>query len=270
MPHLLVNRPRIFGRKVRILLPPEEALSQFKWEIISSFCHQVGSVILLIGSIFSIPSIRDATVGELGTFFFVAASSCYMIVSAHDCYEIICYHSRQDDWDKILPPGEILDIASAGTYFCGSLCFIIGSFCFIFHHTISGGVFKVIGSFLFMAGAVVNSAQSFDAPTYRAKLFSNLTAVSYSVGSMAYLAGSIPHLWSLKSMPDQDRIDTYLAGLFIVGSSLFVIGGSLNFHRAKCIFQHEYPNATLGPVVTSSESGLDEMSSSEEAPLLTI
>ena len=286
MPHLLVNRPRIFGRKVKIVLPPMEAVQQFKWEIISSAFHQLGSLLLLVGSILSIPKIRNAVDkhGWVGGLTFVAASCFYMTVSAHDCYELFTYHNRQKDTDNgsLSIEGNILDIAAAVAYFCGSLSLITGSFCLISNHTLAGAFLKMIGSFLFLVGAVINSAQCFNAPTYRAKLYSNLTATSYGIGSAAYLAGCIPYLWSLDSPSDQDTIDTYLAGLFIAGSFLFVVGGSLNMLRSKCIFDHSYPNMELGPVVTEREESLsirrsstssasdNDKSMSEEAPLLTI
>lgn len=283
MPHLLVNRPRIFGRKVKILLPPEEAISQFKWELISTSFHQIGSLFLLAGSILAIPKIQNAT-GNWGGLTFVAASCFYLAVSAHDCYSIICYHSQQANLSTTLSqPGNLLDIASASVYFLGSLSLITGSFFLISENTFIGATLKIIGSLLFTVGAVVNSAQCFEAPTYRAKLFSNLTATSYGIGSAAYLAGSVPYLWSLESPSDQAIIDTYLAGLFIAGSSLFVVGGSLNLLRAKCIFDHCYPDVHVGPVAITSRDETSSSSSSsspnastqlltseEEIPLLTI
>lgn len=281
MPHLLVNRPRIFGRKVKIVLPPSEAVQQFKWEIISSVFHQIGSIFLLVGSILSIPKIQSALDkhGLVGGLTFVAASCFYMTVSAHDCYELFTYHNRQEDTDNktLSIPGNILDIAAAVAYFCGSLSLITGSFCLISNRTLAGAFLKMTGSFLFLVGAVINSAQCFNAPTYRAKLYSNLTATCYGIGSAAYLAGCIPYLWSLDSQSDQDIIDTYLAGLFIAGSFLFVAGGSLNMLRSKCIFDHSYPNMKLGPVTerdgsftNSSTSSTSETPMSEEAPLLTL
>eukprot|EP00978_Attheya_sp_CCMP212_P013579 scaffold34094_cov42-Attheya_sp.AAC.1 len=224
MPHLFVNRPRAFGIK----LPPEELLAHFKWELINTIFYQVGGVLLLAGSILFLPKYEDKA--NIGDWLFIVASVFYLTVSAHDCWEI--YNAPQD--------ANAVDTLAASSYLVGAICFILGSILFLpdLELFLAGGCMFIIGSILFVVGAFVNSIQIFDSPTRSSALYANLTAVSYVIGSIFYLTGSIPYLWEFNDPNDSEIIFRYLGEQFIVGSILFIIGGTFNIYRAKLVVNH--------------------------------
>eukprot|EP00978_Attheya_sp_CCMP212_P013654 scaffold34265_cov58-Attheya_sp.AAC.12 len=251
MPHLFVNRPRAFGIK----LPPEEVLAHFKWEFINTIFYQVGGVLLLAGSILFLPKYEDKA--NIGAWLFIIASVFYMTVSAHDCWEM--YNAPQD--------ASALDTLAASSYLVGAVCFILGSLLFLpdLEFFLAGGYMFIIGSILFVVGAFVNSIQIFDSPTRSSALYANLTAVSYVIGSTFYLTGSIPYIWEFNDPNDSEIISRYLAEQFIVGSILFIIGGTFNIYRAKLVVTHyvefDFNNkkdATSAPSAEVEESYQDE------------
>lgn len=233
MPHLFLNRPRVFDGK----LAPDEVLGHFKWEIINGVFYQIGGFLLLVGSILFRPENKDLI--DIGSCSFIMASSLYMAVSTQDLWEV-CSHQRAAESNKKKKYSNILDFLSAAAYLIGTLCFISGRILFLpsvgFSHT--GAYMFIIGSILFVLGAVVNSVQIYDSPTQKASLYANLTAVTYIIGSTFYLAGSVPYLWEFENPHDQKLINRWLADQFIVGSILFIVGGSFNILRAKAVVDH--------------------------------
>jgi biotin transporter BioY len=244
MPHLFVNRPRAFGLK----LPPQEVLAHFKWELINTIFYQIGGVLLLAGSILFLPQYEDKA--NIGAWLFIIASVFYVTVSAHECWEI--YNAPHD--------ASALDTLAASSYLVGAVCFIIGSILFLpdIEDFLAGGYMFIIGSILFVLGAFVNSIQIFDSPTRSSALYANLTAVSYVIGSTMYLTGSIPYLWTFNDPNDSEIIYRYLAEQFIMGSILFIIGGTFNIHRAMLIVNHYVEGATSTPEAAVEESYQDD------------
>lgn len=225
MPHVFLNRPRIFNLS-------EEVVGHFKWEIINTVFYEIGGFILLAGSVLFLP--KYAEIQYIGSWLFVAASVFYLTVSAHDILEIFRHRSTID------LDSDLLDIIAATAYLIGAICFILGSLFFlpVVELFLFGAYTFIIGSILFVVGAVVNSIQIFDSPTRESSLYANLTAVSYVIGSTLYLAGSIPYLWDFDNPEDSEIITRYLAELFIVGSILFILGGTFNIYRAKLVVDH--------------------------------
>ncbi|CAB9529481.1 expressed unknown protein [Seminavis robusta] len=169
---------------------------------------------------------------------------------------------------------KTVDVLAASTYCAGGLVFIVGSYQFL----PSVGAYRagaynfIAGSLLFIFGAVYNAIQIFDSPTRASALYANLTAVCYLIGSTLFLSGSVPYLWSFESEEDAHQLYHYLGSQFILGSVLFLIGGSFNFYRAHLIFQHALSTSKVEFQSKHMEALSSEYhgSSLEEMPRVTV
>ena len=67
----------------------------------------------------------------------------------------------------------------------------------------------------------------------------NLTAITFVTGSMLFVVASIPYLFTLQSAADQRTVDAFLAGQYVIGSALFLLGGVFNYRRARIVALRE-------------------------------
>lgn len=102
----------------------------------------------------------------------------------------------------------------------------------------------LIGSLLFVAGALANILQIIFADTLKTMQLLNLTAVSFVVGSTLFAVASVPFLREFQAAADKRQLEAYLAALFVVGSLLFVIGGLFNYWRAWLLVMGSRPTAS--------------------------
>lgn len=153
-----------------------------------------------------------------------AASILYIIVSAYDCVEIF-YHPSDTPF---------IDAGAAASYLMGAIEFLFGSVLFL--PTVgkcdTGALCFVVGSLLFVAGAVLNVMQIFQAPSARAAQYLFLTAVCCIIGSTMFAVASVPYLFSFENAKDEELICRWLAQQYIVGSLFFLLGGLINGFRA--------------------------------------
>ena len=240
MPHIFVNRPRLYG----VHVSPEDVLGQFKWEAINAVFYVVGGILLTIGSVLFLPQ-YDA-IQYIGAWIFIVASVLYITVSGHDLIEIIS--GGKPDWKELV---------AATSYVIGAGCFIAGSSFFLPHVELytAGAWNFIIGSFLFVVGAVVNSIQLFASPTRKTAFLANLVAVSFVVGSTLYLSASVPYLSAFDTDRDLEKTYQYLAMLYIAGSLLFTLGGVLNIYRAKLIMERELARERSQAFLTHQSTG---------------
>merc|ERR1711862_949429 len=88
----------------------------------------------------------------------------------------------------------------------------------------------IIGSVLFLIGAMINSVQIIEAPNLQAATISNMTAVSF-IGSLLFLVASVPYLWDENDERDEIELSTFQANQFIAGSVFYFLGGIVNYYR---------------------------------------
>jgi hypothetical protein len=96
---------------------------------------------------------------------------------------------------------------------------------------------------LFAIGACINVIQIVRAPTLLTLQLLNATALCFIVGSVLFLAASIPYLWPVDDESDRLRLFTYIGWEYIIGSILFFAGGLINYLRAfKVVTHHQEHN----------------------------
>ncbi|WPZ36984.1 YrhK family protein [Thalassobaculum sp. OXR-137] len=225
MPHFFSNRQRSHA-----LVPRAGNRGlHFRWETANAMVYTAGGVIFIAGSVCFFPSLSAWQ--DLGAGAFLAGSLLYLLVTGHDMVEVVACH-RQRGWKRSV--WSVLEFWAAVSYLVGTLLFVGGSVCFFPEIGWAGpGAWSfLVGSALFLFGAVVNVLQIVFAATMKTLQLLNLTAISFIVGSTLFCVASIPFLWDLRSEADRLLLDGYLAWLFLSGSVLFLAGGLLNYWRA--------------------------------------
>jgi NADH:ubiquinone oxidoreductase subunit 6 (subunit J) len=130
---------------------------------------------------------------------------------------------------------------AALSYLVGSALFAAGSVFFlnaVGWYTAGSWTF-IIGGLLFVFGAVINVLEVTRAPDRRTLQLMNLTAITFVTGSMLFVVASIPYLFTLQSPADQRTVDAFLAGQYVIGSALFLLGGLFNYRRARTVALRE-------------------------------
>ena len=190
----------------------------------------------VIGSVFFLPKYSDLE--PVGSWIFFVASIFYLIVAFHDALELT--HKNRENMSL----GQLflnIDFAAALNYMFGSILFMVGSVLFLPDVALfaAGAWCFIIGSFNFTAGAILNGLQIFEATTKQDAQYLLLTAMSYIIGSVAFLIPSIPYLFSFETESDEEKIDTFLAAIYIAGSVCFTVGGCINFYRSEALVDLE-------------------------------
>jgi hypothetical protein len=240
MPHLIANRPRLYD----LTRAHPSARDQFRWETINAVTYKLGGVIFVIGSILFFPALERWS--DLGAWLFVAGSVLYLIVNLHDVAEVI-RHRHEMRAHRVrtglnMRVSEFrLEETAVGTYLLGSLLFIAGSLFFLSEiDWVAGGAWCfILGSVLFTVGAAVNILQIVQQETMATMQLMNLTAVTYVIGSVLFAVASVPYLWHLDSAHDSRVLLSYLAAQFVLGSTLFLLGGLFNYSRAYLVIRRK-------------------------------
>lgn len=224
MPHLFTNRPKLSD------LTNADARLQdhFRWETINAILYKLGGAVFIAGSVMFFPALERYA--NLGAWLFFFGSLLYLVVTGHDMAEMRRFWRR----NRLETPGEILDTIAASAYLAGTLLFTAGSLFFLswWGWTTLGAWCFVIGSGLFVLGASVNVLQIIKASSLVTMQLTNLTAVSFVVGSTLFVVASIPYLWSIESTVDRRTVLAFLASQYLAGSVLFFLGGLFNYARA--------------------------------------
>jgi hypothetical protein len=223
MPHAFVARPRIMD----LTRDSPEARADFRWETINAVVYKLGGVLFVLGSVCFFPAF--AAWADTGAWIFFAGSILYLIVTVHDLMEAR-RHARLDGRTS----QEAMQQWAARTYVAGTLFFLIGSVLFLswvgLEH--AGACCFILGSLLFVAGAVVNVLESYEAAEPVQLQMMNLTALSFVVGSVLFAVASVPYLWEVEDPADARVLHGFLAWQYLIGSLLFLFGGAVNYLRA--------------------------------------
>lgn len=225
MPHFFSNRPRVHG----LVDSAGNGGLHFRWETVNATVYTAGGVIFIFGSVLFFPGLSAWENVGAGAFLF--GSLLYLLVTGHDVFEVLASH-RDRGWTRSV--WRVLEFWAAVAYLVGTLLFVAGSVFFFsaFDWVGPGAWCFLLGSALFLFGAVVNVLQIIFATTLKTLQLLNLTAISFIVGSTLFCVASIPFLWDLSSEADRLLLGAYLAWLFLVGSVLFLVGGLFNYWRA--------------------------------------
>ena len=226
MPHLFTNRTRQY--------PSALGQRQFEWESINAIIYCLGGVTFIMGSILFLPHF-DAFAGW-GAWAFIGGSILYLMVTFHDLLESIQYfrsHQREDS-------PHIIEFLAAMVYVIGTILFILGSVLFLpsFNRITPAAWCFIIGSLLFVIGAFINILQIIQAGSMHTLQLLNGTAICFIVGSVLFLAASIPYLFPIGNDIDRILFFTYIGWEYIIGSTLFFVGGLINCYRAFKVMRH--------------------------------
>lgn len=177
----------------------------------------------LLGSILQFPHIE--AFGQGGMFLYLVGSILYLIITGYQCYESVNQFkvsSKQKIWTKIRIIESLL-------YFIGTLLFLVGSIQFLdpIDEVVSGAVFFVIGSVCFTIAAMVNIMEIIQEDGPITLQLANGIAVSFVLGSVLFMVGSIPFIWRGKDLSGNMELYQYVIWEYIVGSCLFLLGGVL-------------------------------------------
>jgi hypothetical protein len=228
MPHLFVNRPRLHD----LLSDDRNIRRQFRWETINAVVYAVGGVVFVIGSVLFFPSM--SALADVGALVFLGGSLLYLLVTVHDLAEVL-RHLREVKRARTF--WDLLEFWAAVSYVTGTVLFTVGSaffLSFIGLYTLAYWSF-ILGSLLFVAGALVNVLEIVLARDMITLQLMNLTAVTFVTGSTLFAVASIPYLFALDTPGDRELVDTFLAWQYLVGSFLFLVGGVFNYWRAYVV-----------------------------------
>ena len=231
MPHLFVNRPRVH----HLSRSPSDRAAHFLWERVNAALYKAGGAVFIAGSVLFFPAF--SRFADAGVSLFLFGSLLYLVVTTHDFAEVL-NHRR---W-RIAPPEDTApDLAAAAAYLAGTVLFTVGSV--LFYSRIgrihAGAWCFVAGSLLFVAGATINVLQIVRAQSLLTLQLMNLTAVSFVVGSVLFVAASVPYLWAVRDALDRTVLHAYLAWQYLTGSALFLLGGVFNGRRALAVARRE-------------------------------
>ena len=245
MPHLFVNRPREHGLASR----HSGWRNNLTWETINTTVYLAGGVMFIWGSVLFFPEPESES--DRGAWVFFFASLMYIAVTAHDLLEVIRYRAtlqrKLTIWDRY-------EAWPALSYLVGSVLFAAGSVFFLnaVAWYAAGSWTFIIGGLLFVFGAVINVLEVIRAQDMRTLQLMNLTAITFVTGSMLFVVASIPYLFTLQSAADQRTVDAFLAGQYVIGSVLFLLGGLFNYRRARIVALSEGGGQ---PAVPGSDGG---------------
>ena len=230
MPHLFVNRPRLHD----LTSGSAQLKAQFRWETINAVVYKIGGVVFIVGSVLFFP--RFEAYANIGAWAFFFGSLLYLVVTGHDMAEAVRYRRR------IVRPtlASDVELVAAAAYLIGTILFIVGSIFFLSQvgWVIAGAWCFVIGSLMFLLGAGINVLQIVQAKSVKTLQLMNLTAVSFVVGSVLFTVASVPYLWSV-APEDRETLYGFLAWQYLIGSSLFLLGGIFNYWRAYLVIKSE-------------------------------
>lgn len=230
MPHLFVNRPRLHA----LTKGSDEVMAHYRWETVNAVLYKVGGAVFIVGSVLFFP--RFEAYADIGAWTFFFGSLLYLVVTGHDMAEAIQYR-----WTLARRTlASDFELVAAAAYLIGTTLFTVGSIFFLSRvgWVIAGAWCFVIGSLMFVLGACINVLQIVKARSLPTLQLMNLTAVSFVVGSVLFTVASVPYLWKV-APEDRTVLYGFLAWQYLIGSSLFLLGGIFNYWRAYLVISSE-------------------------------
>jgi hypothetical protein len=244
MPHLFVNRPRLYN----LTKDHQDLQAHFCWETVNTVCYILGGILFIVGSIFFFP--RFEAYADLGAWVFFFGSLLYLLVTVHDMAEVHHHWRLSKTHDR----NTILEYAAAASYVWGTVLFIGGSVFFLsaVGWLKAGAWCFVIGSLLFVVGACINVLQIVKSSSINILQLMNLTAITFIVGAVLFTVASVPYLWSVAAKSDRITLYGFLAWQYLVGSMLFFLGGMFNYWRAYTVMHNEISRLPQGAKLDSN------------------
>ncbi|MDE1251074.1 YrhK family protein [Vibrio aestuarianus] len=229
MPHFFTNRKRIHN----LTVGNADTRSQFKWETLNAVLYKFGGLFFLVGSVLSFPTFQAYSV--LGQWIFFTGSMFYLIVNVHDLFDVHRYWQGKN----CNHPRKRLEYSAAYIYFVGTLLFVMGRVVVFVDNNYSAhsALMFTIGSALFVIGASVNILADTKNSVATEGQLTNLTAITFIVGSVLFAVGSFPGLWEGGVPTEVTQLSSYLSWQFLIGSLLFFFGGVFNYWRAYHFIQ---------------------------------
>ncbi|WP_353980169.1 YrhK family protein [Salinicola endophyticus] len=226
MPHLFTNRAKLSD----LTRTTPDLRDDFRWETANAILYKAGGFLFIVGSIFFFP--RFEAYQNIGAWIFFVGSLLYLVVTGHDMLEVRKFWLQSPQSHHAL--NRRFELIAASGYLAGTLLFTVGSLFFLswWGWFIAGAWCFVIGSLLFVLAASVNVLQIVQAPSLLSMQMTNLTAVAFVVGSVLFAVASIPYLWTFDDLESKQRLFTFLAWQYLIGSLLFFLGGVSNYYRA--------------------------------------
>lgn len=236
MPHLFTNRVKLSD----LTRSTPDLQADFRWETANAILYKVGGFLFIIGSVLFFP--RFEAYQNIGAWIFFIGSILYLVVTGHDMLELRKFWRQRSRH----APGRRLELIAASSYLMGTLLFTVGSLFFLswWGWVDAGAWCFIIGSLLFVLGAGVNVLQIVQAPSLLSMQMTNLTAVTFVVGSVLFAVASVPYLWSFDDPANKLRLFTFLAWQYLIGSLLFFLGGIFNYYRAFLLMRRRRDGAS--------------------------
>lgn len=230
MPHLFVNRERLLS-PFQIRPRPKR---DFAWANVNELAYLAGSGLFIVGSLFFFP--RFGSQLYVGVVICLVGSLLYIAVTAQDLLEAIQYRILRARRGRELPP---LQLTAAIGYIAGSSLHVGSDFIYLFEPAliVPSAWLALVGSVLFVLAATCNVVDVVNAPSRSILQLTNLTAVSFVVGSVIFSIASVPGLWREWNATDRDDLLAFLAALYVIGSVIFLVGGLFNYRRAWLVHQ---------------------------------
>lgn len=213
MPHLFTSRLR-----KDFLLSHLSSSKKFKFEFEkwNNRLYLFSSILFIIGSIFFLPSF--SIYNTLGLKIFTIGLFISLALNLHDFYEVIQRYTDK----KVFGFWNYLEISAVLLYLLGTINYLIGNYYFIFKPSDewSAGFYFIVGSLIFTIAAIINLMLVTTEYSYHKLMLMNANAACNIIGSLLFVVGSIPYLWTNFSL----NLDTLMAYQFIFGSIAFFIG----------------------------------------------
>lgn len=224
MPHLFTNRSKLSD----LARDTPDLRADFRWETANAILYKIGGFLFIVGSVFFFP--RFEAYQNVGAWIFFVGSLLYLMVTGHDMLEVHKFWRQHTHYTV----DRLLELIAASSYLAGTLLFTAGSLFFLswWGWFTAGAWCFIIGSLLFVLAASVNVLQIIQAPSLLSMQLTNLTAVTFVVGSVLFAIASIPYLWKFDDPANTHRLFTFLAWQYLIGSLLFFLGGVFNYYRA--------------------------------------
>jgi hypothetical protein len=127
----------------------------------------------------------------------------------------------------------------------GSVSFFVGSVFFLpaLDESNVGAILFILGSWLFIVGVAIETFQLSAMEKTMTTRYLLCAGFLNLVGSLLFLFGSVPYLLDL-SNADFNMVYGIVSGVFVIGTVMFLIGGSLNLIQACAIRQPQGQTGT--------------------------
>jgi predicted membrane channel-forming protein YqfA (hemolysin III family) len=157
------------------------------------------------------------------------------------------------------------ELFACTSYAAGALLFITGGILYmpVVSRSIGSGWCIVIGSCLFLVGAIFNVLFIWESPDIFSAHFANLTPNTNIICSSFYPCASLPYLDNdFHSTADEWVLSAGPAGIYIAGSGLFELVGFLDLYRTQCVRNYASESTSANAVMDTKQVDQATQSSS--------